>query len=164
MKTATANGREVQAGPDAPTAAACPACGSRMILRRHGQVYAYHHITAVPDCPLVWRSPERLAPRHDDPGPEYFLFVTAIRQAIRDALDGSGPQALDWLFSAEAQAALRLLLERDEEQTLAATERAVERLTELIAAGQEHRLQQLVAFNAWQQATLLLQGGPEEAP
>lgn len=150
MKTAIVNGKEIKAGADAPATAICPECGAKVLLKRHGPTYAYHHATAVPDCPHTWRSSAQMAPR-DQCAPEYFLFISAIRRAILDALDGGGPQALDWLFSEEAQASLALLLGRDEGQTLAATERLAERLKAVIAAGQGYRLRRLVAFNAFEQ-------------
>lgn len=154
MKTAiTTSGKEVQAGPGAPAVATCPACGAKLLLRRHGPAWAYHHATAAPACPRAWRVP--VAPR-EQPEPEYFVFIAAIREAIKDALDGGGPQALEWLFSPEAQAALCQLLGRDAEQTLVATEQAVERLKAVIAAGQGHRLRRCVALNAFEQVERIL--------
>jgi len=157
MKTAIANGKEIPAGSGAPAAATCPACGAKVVLRRHGPAWAYHHAAAAPACPRAWRQGP-VTPR-DRPAPEYFLFVAAIREAIKDALDGGGPQALEWLFSQEAQTTLSLLLDWDEEQTLAATEQVVDRLKQVIAAGQADRcrLRKLVALNAFVQVESFLE-------
>jgi hypothetical protein len=154
MRTAIADGIEIQAGPEAPATATCPACGAKVLLRRHGPTWwAYHHATPAPACLHTWRAP--VEPR-DWPAPEYFVAVAAIRETIKDALNGRGPQAFDWLFEPAPQAALGLLLGLDAQETWAATEEAVERLKRVIAAGQAPRLRQLVTSNAYEQVLGLL--------
>ena len=43
MKDAVYEGEPVQAGPDAPSEAACPSCGAKVVLRRRGDTWFYRH-------------------------------------------------------------------------------------------------------------------------
>ena len=60
MREAMLNGRAVQAGPDSPQVAQCPACGGEVRKRkrkvgRNGYAYFYRHHTGDDDCPLRYR-------------------------------------------------------------------------------------------------------------
>ena len=161
MLQAMHRGRLATAGPDAPRRAECPACGWPVVLKSvRGRGWAYYHEPEAPaDCPLH----RPTAPRRSDPDrpgrrprwpedePEYALALAAIRRAILDALDGGGPGELDWLFSPLAQAGLRRLLNADEEAVLAATQRAVDRLTALVAEGQAPQVRYWLAKGALSQ-------------
>jgi hypothetical protein len=64
MREAKLNGRAVQAGPDSPEIAQCPACGGEVRKRkrksgRDGFTYFYRHRAGVGnDCPLRYRPTE----------------------------------------------------------------------------------------------------------
>jgi hypothetical protein len=61
MQEAKLNGRLVQADPDSPEIAECPACGGEVCKRRrkvgrHGHTYFYRHKAGVgDDCPLRYK-------------------------------------------------------------------------------------------------------------
>ena len=61
MKEAKVDGELVQAGPDSPEIARCPACGGEVHKRkrrvgRNGYSYFYRHRQGTnPDCPLRYR-------------------------------------------------------------------------------------------------------------
>lgn len=61
MREVKVNGRLIQAGPDCPEVAECPACGGEVRKRkrkvgRNGLVYFYRHRIGVGnDCPLRYR-------------------------------------------------------------------------------------------------------------
>ena len=61
MYEVSVNGHLVQAGPDSPEAATCPACGGLVRKRkrkvgRDGHTYFYRHRRGVGnDCPLRYR-------------------------------------------------------------------------------------------------------------
>jgi hypothetical protein len=61
MREAQVNGKTVQAGPDSPDVATCPACGGIVEKRKRrmmsGQVtYFYRHKAGEgPKCPLRYR-------------------------------------------------------------------------------------------------------------
>ena len=61
MLEAKVNGELIQAGPDSPEVAQCPACGGEVHKRRRkvgkaGHMYFYRHKAGVgDDCPLRYR-------------------------------------------------------------------------------------------------------------
>jgi hypothetical protein len=157
MRQAEYHGETVEAGPKAPGRASCPACGWPVVLKAtSGGGWAYYHVATsllpVEECPLRGHRSPRLMrlgePRSRWPqgAPEYTITLAVVKQTLLDALDGEGVQALQWLYCDLAQAGLRQLLRADEAATLAATERTVARLTELVEAGEGRRVRQLLAY------------------
>jgi hypothetical protein len=61
MQEAKLDGRLIQAGPDSPEIAQCPACGGEVQKRkrkvgRNGHTYFYRHRAGVSDdCPLRYK-------------------------------------------------------------------------------------------------------------
>ena len=76
--------------------------------------------------------------------PVYQLCLAVVRQTIADALNGCGPGELAWLYSPPAQMSLQRALGLDEEGTLVATRRTVERLAQVVGTEAGDRLHQLI--------------------
>ena len=71
MKQAVWNGKKVDAGPEAPARALCPACGAAVLLRRRkvigGEIWYWRHESgANPDCPARNNGPVKTGRNNDE--------------------------------------------------------------------------------------------------
>jgi hypothetical protein len=110
MKTAMVGDVQIQAGPDAPRYAACPACGDWVELRR-GRGWYYRHLKGTGgDCQ------QRKKPIEDDPisllpsgDPYTTMAVVAVTEAVLAAREGDLEAILSLAFSQLAHLALDLV-------------------------------------------------------
>jgi len=78
--------------------------------------------------------------------PEYLLVISAIKQCILDAMDGSGPNELDWLMQDLPQAALQILLNTDDLTSRITTTRARLKMKAIIRSGNSKTFRQLLGW------------------
>jgi hypothetical protein len=111
MKTATYNGKTIQAKEDAPEKACCPACGWPVILTHSYDWHYRHQQSASGSYPDNCPRGKSDVKHGESPTGEYALALDVLRRTLIDALNGYGDEALAGLFSPPVQVAIEILMD-----------------------------------------------------